>query len=242
MSSCLADTNRATEVNEDGADATVKKKKRRSPSYRRRSERRRVKLMEDKGFEDSGKQDKKEAAATPVAVPDAVAAVETEPTACTEQRQAAGENGSRRRVTWAPAAALSNIRQYQVDSDPMHSEPEQQPEPKRPGLFQLMAQHAMQQRAAEAAQQPAEAEAAAMAEDGPERCEVEADEAAAGPRRRGLASPSGKRQVVEVVDDEADGEAPAAAAEFSATGGSAAGGSAAGLASKSAGKLRGRRA
>ena len=39
-----------------------------------------------------------------------------------------------------------------------------------------------------------------------------AEEAAAGPRRRGLASQSGKRQVLEVVDDEADGEAPAAAA------------------------------
>ena len=46
VSSCLADTNRATEDNEDGADATVTKKKRRSPSYRRRSERRLVKFMQ----------------------------------------------------------------------------------------------------------------------------------------------------------------------------------------------------
>lgn len=100
----------------------------------------------------------------------------------------------------------------------------QPPEPQQPGLFQLMAQHAAQQRAAMAGQQAAaeqagvaaaeaaEAEAAAMAETGPERSGVEAEEAAAGPRRRGLASQSGKRQVLEVVDDEADGEAPAAAA------------------------------
>ena len=40
-------SNRATEENEDGADATVKKTRKRSPSSWRRSEQRRMKYMED---------------------------------------------------------------------------------------------------------------------------------------------------------------------------------------------------
>ena len=56
-----------------------------------------MKFIQDKLYDDSGKQHSTEAAEateaeTPVEVPAAVAAVETEPAACTEQRQAAGED------------------------------------------------------------------------------------------------------------------------------------------------------
>ena len=96
--STRASDDEATEDNEDGAKATVEKKKKRSPSYKRRSDQRRRKFMEARQVFDVAGQDLSAEAAEAAEAAMAAAAMEPEPGSaeCVEQRQTASEQRRRK--------------------------------------------------------------------------------------------------------------------------------------------------